>query len=219
MTEEVAHDQRFGAELRGRLCKDRRKNARSSFWAGGRPGRWRGSVLLAVGRGQYRRELRVCRRRRKCLEGAHRRVGGWLATTGPPHPPGRPLRYARPAFRGAIADERAPTRAAVLLEFGERGWRSCSALSLVGSHRRRGHLWLDGAPARRRARATAVEHVTAHRLAHSSHRSRCIILQLPKTEQRPSERDICMGKEHQEHRNHCARRPQQTARGPAVEGH
>lgn len=67
----------------------------------------------------------------ECLEGAHRRVGELARDHGDPRAHlGEPLRYAL-AYRGAIADEKGAYQDAVLLEFGERGWRSYSAFSLV----------------------------------------------------------------------------------------
>lgn len=67
----------------------------------------------------------------ECLEGAHRRVGELARDHGDHRAHlGEPLRYAL-AYRGAIADEKGAYQDAVLLEFGERGWRSYSAFSLV----------------------------------------------------------------------------------------
>ena len=57
----------------------------------------------------------------ECLEGAHRKT----AEAGPDV-----VRYAL-AYRGAIADETGAYQDAVILEFGERGYRSYSAFSLV----------------------------------------------------------------------------------------
>ena len=57
----------------------------------------------------------------ECLEGAHKKT----AEAGPDV-----VRYAL-AYRGAIADETGAYQDAVILEFGERGYRSYSAFSLV----------------------------------------------------------------------------------------
>lgn len=59
----------------------------------------------------------------ECLEGARRRVAE-LGTSG------HAVRYAI-AYRGAIADETGAYQDAVILEFGEQGYRSYSAYSLV----------------------------------------------------------------------------------------
>ena len=67
----------------------------------------------------------------ECLEGAHHRVGE-LARSHGDKAAGltAPVRYAL-AYHGAIADEDGAYQDAVLLEFGEHGWRSYSAFSLV----------------------------------------------------------------------------------------
>ena len=57
----------------------------------------------------------------ECLEGAHKKA----AEAGPD------VVRAALAYRGAIADEDGAYQDAVILEFGERGYRSYSAFSLV----------------------------------------------------------------------------------------
>ncbi len=57
----------------------------------------------------------------ECIEGAHKKVAEADADV---------VRYAL-AYRGAIADEDGAYQDAVILEFGERGYRSFSAFSLV----------------------------------------------------------------------------------------
>ena len=72
-----------------------------------------------------------------CLEGAHARVTEL---------PGA-VRYAI-AYEGAIEDEDGSFADALLLEFGERGYRSYSAFSLVdGKGTGDGFTWSDPAPA------------------------------------------------------------------------
>lgn len=67
----------------------------------------------------------------ECLEGAHRRVSELAHAHGDKDAKlAAPVRYAL-AYRGAIADEEGAYQDAVILEFGERGWRSYSAFSLV----------------------------------------------------------------------------------------
>ena len=56
----------------------------------------------------------------ECLEGAHKKAAESADA----------VRYAI-AYRGAIADETGAYQDAVILEFGERGYRSYSAFSLV----------------------------------------------------------------------------------------
>ena len=56
-------------------------------------------------------------------------------------------RYAI-AYEGAVADEDGAYADALLLEFGERGWRAYSAFSLVeGKGTGDGFTWSDPAPA------------------------------------------------------------------------
>lgn len=72
-----------------------------------------------------------------CLEGARARVAEL---------PGA-VRYAI-AYEGAIEDEDGSFADALLLEFGERGYRSYSAFSLVdGKGAGDGFTWSDPAPA------------------------------------------------------------------------
>ncbi|OUO34473.1 hypothetical protein [Olsenella sp. An290] len=72
-----------------------------------------------------------------CLEGAHERV------TSLPHA----VRYAI-AYEGAVEDDSGSYADALLLEFGERGYRSYSAYSLVdGKGAGDGFTWTDPAPA------------------------------------------------------------------------
>ena len=72
-----------------------------------------------------------------CLEGARARVAEL---------PGA-VRYAI-AYEGAIEDEDGSFADALLLEFGERGYRSYSAFSLVdGKGTGDGFTWSDPAPA------------------------------------------------------------------------
>ena len=67
----------------------------------------------------------------ECLEGARRRARELAREHGDKAAKlAEPLRYAL-AYRGAIADDKGAYQDAVLLEFGERGWRSYSAVSLV----------------------------------------------------------------------------------------
>lgn len=67
----------------------------------------------------------------ECLEGARRRARELSREHGDKAAKlADPLRYAL-AYRGAIADDEGAYQDAVLLEFGERGWRSYSAFSLV----------------------------------------------------------------------------------------
>lgn len=72
-----------------------------------------------------------------CLEGAHERV------TSLPHA----VRYAI-AYEGAVEDDSGSYADALLLEFGERGYHSYSAYSLVdGKGAGDGFTWTDPAPA------------------------------------------------------------------------
>ena len=60
---------------------------------------------------------------------------------------GRPVRYAL-CYEGAVADEGGAFRDAVILEFGERGYRSYSGYSLFqGRGTGDGLAWTDPAPA------------------------------------------------------------------------
>lgn len=67
-----------------------------------------------------------------CLEGAHRMVRDLAAGRGEAEAGiGEPVRYAI-CYLGAVADDAGAYHDAVILEFGERGWHSYSAYSLVG---------------------------------------------------------------------------------------
>jgi hypothetical protein len=60
---------------------------------------------------------------------------------------GRPVRYAL-CYEGAVADEGGAFRDALILEFGERGYRSYSGYSLFeGRGTGDGLAWTDPAPA------------------------------------------------------------------------
>ena len=75
-----------------------------------------------------------------CLEAARARVGEKGEK-------GEALRYAL-CYEGAVADELGAYADALLLEFGERGWRSYSAFSLFeGKGTGDGFAWSDPAPA------------------------------------------------------------------------
>lgn len=57
------------------------------------------------------------------------------------------VRYAL-TYEGAVADDSGAYTDALLLEFGERGWRSYSAFSLIdGKGSGEGFTWTDPAPA------------------------------------------------------------------------
>ena len=72
-----------------------------------------------------------------CLEGARNRVGELDGV----------VRYAI-AYEGAVADEEGTYADALLLEFGERGYRAYSAYSLIdGKGTGDGFTWTDPAPA------------------------------------------------------------------------
>ena len=72
-----------------------------------------------------------------CLEGARNRVGELDGV----------VRYAI-AYEGAVADEDGTYADALLLEFGERGYRAYSAYSLIdGKGTGDGFTWTDPAPA------------------------------------------------------------------------
>lgn len=67
----------------------------------------------------------------ECLEGARKKAHDVARAHGDEAAGlAEPVRYAL-AYRGAIADEDGAYQDAVLLEFGERGWRSYSAYSFV----------------------------------------------------------------------------------------
>ena len=81
-----------------------------------------------------------------CLNGAHEKVislGGEGDTTGM----GPVVRYAL-AYEGAVADGTGAYRDALMLEFGERGYKSYSAFSLFeGRGMGDRFTWSDPAPA------------------------------------------------------------------------
>ena len=84
----------------------------------------------------------------QCLEAAHDRVR-LVARKGGDNKigTGKPLRYAI-CYEGAVADETGAYRDALILEFGERGYRSYSGYSLFeGRGRGEGLVWTDPAPA------------------------------------------------------------------------
>ena len=58
-----------------------------------------------------------------------------------------PVRYVI-VYEGAVADDNDNYQDALMLEFGERGYRSYSAYSLLsGKGRGNGFVWTDPAPA------------------------------------------------------------------------
>ena len=83
-----------------------------------------------------------------CLEGARDKVRALDRAGGSPEDLlGAPVRYAL-VYEGAIADEAGVYHDALILEFGERGFLSFSAYSLVeGKGRRDKFRWTDPAPA------------------------------------------------------------------------
>ncbi len=67
----------------------------------------------------------------ECLEGARAKVVAVAADGGDEAAGlGEPVRYAL-TYRGAVEDEEGAYQDAVILEFGEKGYRSYSAFSLV----------------------------------------------------------------------------------------
>lgn len=67
----------------------------------------------------------------ECLDGARAKVGKVAAEKGDAAAGlGDPVRYAL-TYRGAVEDEEGAYQDAVILEFGEKGYRSFSAFSLV----------------------------------------------------------------------------------------
>ncbi|WP_058270813.1 hypothetical protein [Olsenella massiliensis] len=79
-----------------------------------------------------------------CLMGARETVRSLAADA---HDPAAPVRYAI-AYEGAVADDDGSYHDALMLEFGERGYRAYSAYSLVagrGAHE--DFQWSDPAPA------------------------------------------------------------------------
>lgn len=83
-----------------------------------------------------------------CLEGARARVTELASSEGDAGAHlAAPVRYAI-AYEGAVADEEGTFADALLLEFGERGWRSYSAFSFVdGKGAGDGFTWSEPAPA------------------------------------------------------------------------
>ena len=84
----------------------------------------------------------------ECLDGAREKVLA-LARSGGDAAAGlaAPLRYAI-AYEGAVADESGAYQDALVVEFGERGWRNYSLFSLVdGKGTGEGFAWSEPAPA------------------------------------------------------------------------
>ncbi|WP_077598595.1 hypothetical protein [Olsenella urininfantis] len=84
----------------------------------------------------------------ECLSGAHEKIPMLVRQDGDPDLGlAAPVRYAI-VYEGAIADDEGVYQDCVLLEFGERGYRSYSAFSLV-ENRGEGDAfrWSDPAPA------------------------------------------------------------------------
>ena len=85
-----------------------------------------------------------------CLKGAYDKVRMLGKDGGTAHKNGglaAPVRYAI-VYEGAIADDNDNYQDALMLEFGERGYRSYSAYSLFsGRGRGNGFVWADPAPA------------------------------------------------------------------------
>ena len=85
-----------------------------------------------------------------CLKGAYdkvRALGKGGSTTRKGDDFAEPVRYAI-AYEGAVADKSGTFRDALMLEFGERGYRSYSAYSLLsGKGEGSGFAWTDPAPA------------------------------------------------------------------------
>ena len=82
------------------------------------------------------------------LDGAHRRIVALVKQTGDAEQGlGNPLRYAL-VYEGAIADVEGAYQDALILEFGEKNYRSFSAYSLVdGKGEGEGFRWTEPAPA------------------------------------------------------------------------
>ena len=83
-----------------------------------------------------------------CLDGARSRVRELARQHGDRAAAlADPVRYAI-VYEGAVADEDGAFHDALLLEFGERGWRAYSAYSLVtGKGDDEAFSWTDPAPA------------------------------------------------------------------------
>ena len=82
------------------------------------------------------------------LDGAHRRIVALVKKAGDAEQGlGNPLRYAL-VYEGAIADVEGAYQDALILEFGEKNYRSFSAYSLVdGRGEGEGFRWTEPAPA------------------------------------------------------------------------
>ena len=82
------------------------------------------------------------------LDGAHRRIVALVKQAGDVEQGlGNPLRYAL-VYEGAIADVEGAYQDALILEFGEKNYRSFSAYSLVdGRGEGEGFRWTEPAPA------------------------------------------------------------------------
>ena len=82
------------------------------------------------------------------LDGAHRRIVSLVKQAGDAEQGlGDPLRYAL-VYEGAIADAEGAYQDALILEFGEKNYRSFSAYSLVdGKGEGEGFTWTAPAPA------------------------------------------------------------------------
>ena len=82
------------------------------------------------------------------LDGAHRRIVALVKQAGDAEQGlGNPLRYAL-VYEGAIADAEGAYQDALILEFGEKGYKSFSAYSLVhGKGQGDPFVWSDPAPA------------------------------------------------------------------------
>ena len=82
------------------------------------------------------------------LDGAHRRIVALVKQAGDAEQGlGNPLRYAL-VYEGAIADVEGAYQDALILEFGEKNYRSFSAYSLVdGKGEGEGFRWTEPAPA------------------------------------------------------------------------
>ena len=82
------------------------------------------------------------------LDGAHRRIVALVKQAGDAEQGlGNPLRYAL-VYEGAIADVEGAYQDALILEFGEKNYRSFSAYSLVDDKGEgEGFTWTEPAPA------------------------------------------------------------------------
>ena len=85
---------------------------------------------------------------KECIEGARERImEAGRAGGDPSQKLGTPVRYGI-AYEGAIEDESGAYLDALIVEFGERGWRSYSLYSLVeGKGAGEGFAWSESAPA------------------------------------------------------------------------